>query len=612
MTSLITITYDGTDITNSVMFASASFEAQLSAIPGQFNFDVKDEDQSLTFVTGKEITLTLDGTTIYGGYLTMVRRTFAFPADDTTVPSAVKTRVWKLQGVDYNILFQKLVLRDRGNLPALLPDQPVNAYDKTLISTLVSNYIDAPAGFDLSTRVDKVRQPIQLVDQAGFGEAAAAAANLPAPLIDFYHYMDPGTKWKDQMDEFARQCGTIYYLNGEKELLYRAVENSESKWGFSDIPNHNQIVDFPAYGSTLNGAINRTQTTLVVTSAAGSPATPFRMLIPNDIDGFELVLVTAKAGTTFTVTRGIEGSEVDTHASSTQVTALQTFQGAFYGFREVEIIEDATNIVNDALVWGGSEFSNPSGGTVFAEAENTTSIAKHKRWQYGLVDFKNLLTQAMTTFRANQIVSGKASDADPGNGRGLVFPQWSVRLAWYGDAVPQLAGVPDHLLPGDLVTFHFRVMKDGDWPQGLTLLLPMRQVRISFVTLHEGDPYVRFEGMFGLQTTDPWTFWRYLLGRQTTIGTTFTTVVDDNSTSTTYGAFGQFTPVPDPDGVTTVFNLPNGFGYIGGTEQVFINQLLQRPGIEYTASDPSAGEITFMSPPASTDNLFIACRTTGM
>jgi hypothetical protein len=610
MTSTISITYDGNDITNSVIFRTASFEAQLSAIPGQFSLEVKDPDQTLSFVTGKEIVLTLDGQAIYGGYLTMVRRTYAFPAADTTDPDAVKVRIWKLEGVDYNILFQKIVLRDRTNLSSLLPDQPVNAYDKTLIATLVANYIDAPAGFDLSSRVERVRQPIQLVDQKGFGEAAAAAANLPAPLIEFYHYMDPGTKWKDQMDEFARQCGTVYYINGSKQLIYRAVENLESKWGFSDIPNHGAVVDFADYTSTLNGAINRTQTTLVVTSAAGSPNAPFRMMIPNDIDGFEIVLVTAKAGTTFTITRGIEGSEVDTHASGTQVTALQNFQGAFYGFREVEIVEDATNIVNNALVWGGSAFVDPAGDTVFAEAENTASIAKHKRWQYGLVDFENVKTQAMATFRANQIVSGKASDADPGNGRGLVFPQWQVRLAWFGDQVPQIGGIPDHLLPGDLVTFHFRVMKDADWPEGLTILLPMRQVRISFVTLHEGDPYVRFDGMFGLQTTDPWTFWRYLLGRQTSISTA-ATVVSNSSTSTVYGAFGQFTPEPDPDGVTTVFDLPNNFGYIAGTEQIFLNQLLQRPGIEYTPSDPSAGEFEFASPPVAGDTLTILCRTTG-
>jgi hypothetical protein len=67
---------------------------------------------------------------------------------------------------------------------------------------------------------------------------------------------------------------------------------------------------------------------------------------------------------------------------------------------------------------------------------------------------------------------------------------------------------------------------------------------------------------------------------------------------------------PLPDGSTTVFNLPNGIGYIIGTQQVILDGLFQRPGYEYTPSDPPTGEITMASPPATGSRLWMACRTT--
>jgi hypothetical protein len=56
--------------------------------------------------------------------------------------------------------------------------------------------------------------------------------------------------------------------------------------------------------STLNGAITNVATTIVVASAASFPATPnFTIIV-----GTEIMLVTGVSGTTFTVTRGQEGT----------------------------------------------------------------------------------------------------------------------------------------------------------------------------------------------------------------------------------------------------------------------------------------------------------------
>ena len=82
--STVVITYNGTNITSHVMFEATTFEVQFSAVPGTFDMTLKDPEQVLgPFITGKEITLSIDGVLMFGGYLTQVSRKFAFPADRT-------------------------------------------------------------------------------------------------------------------------------------------------------------------------------------------------------------------------------------------------------------------------------------------------------------------------------------------------------------------------------------------------------------------------------------------------------------------------------------------------------------------------------------------------
>lgn len=72
--------------------------------------------------------------------------------------------------------------------------------------------------------------------------------------------------------------------------------------------------------TTLNGGISNAVTTIVVTSATGFPtAGNFRLKIES-----ELLLVTAVSGTSWTVTRGIEGTAGAVHADLTAVQHLVT------------------------------------------------------------------------------------------------------------------------------------------------------------------------------------------------------------------------------------------------------------------------------------------------
>lgn len=106
--------------------------------------------------------------------------------------------------------------------------------------------------------------------------------------------------------------------------------------------------------TTLNGAINNSVTSLVVTSAATFPtAANFRLRIED-----EIMLVTAVSGTTFTVTRGIEGTTAASHPDQAPVRHILT-AGALAGQGGwTEVIKSADqDVSSNTVVAADSELS---------------------------------------------------------------------------------------------------------------------------------------------------------------------------------------------------------------------------------------------------------------
>src|SRR6478736_10451847 len=143
--SEVVIQYDGTDITNKVLFSTARFESQMAALPGTFEFTVKDDEQQFQFVAGKEITLDIDGVRCWGGYNFQPREMFAFPVDKVVDPATVKTRQWNLSGVDYNIFFDRRVMRNESDYLSSLPFFRENRkIGELLRNEVFAKYIDVP------------------------------------------------------------------------------------------------------------------------------------------------------------------------------------------------------------------------------------------------------------------------------------------------------------------------------------------------------------------------------------------------------------------------------------------------------------------------------------
>ena len=512
--STVVIKYDGTDITTDVLFSSARFECQQNAVPGTWEFTVKDVAHTYSFVTGKEIELTIDGVKMVGGFLLQVGRGYPFSAmDTTTVDPGDTTRYWRLRGVDYNVLFDKRVLRNTTDYLHQIPNFTGDKMDGELIKQLCADYLDVTE-LDTVTFVDDIRPPFN-----GTPDATKQGA-----------WLQQGSMWRKQMMDFTQFTGALFYIDANKNLHHHAIEDTVMRWGFSDTPNKAPITASPA-----------------------------------------------------------------------------TYQGSTIGPREINAVESGEHMVNDALVWGGSQWAG-SGGTVFARETDAVSIAAHGRWQLAEVHFgeEGYKLQEGVNVRADIIVNGPPGAVAADQNRGLRYPQWTFGFAWFAHQVPTISGIPDHILPGYLSTITMETFEDGVNP--LVQLLPLRSMVITFPDLDTtGKGYVRFDGQFGLQPDDPFTLWRFLLKNRQRIINPVLTVVDNSSTATLYGAIGHFTPDPTPNGTVTVFTVP--FGYIAGTTNVYIDGLIQTPVTDYTESDPIAGEVTFVSAPTTGQVIQVVCRT---
>jgi hypothetical protein len=210
--STISIKYDDTEISQYVIYKTASFEMNANANPGRFSFMVKDTTRSLTFQPGKEVTLTIDGKKLFGGYVFIVKRMFAFPVVDTTTIAEVDARQWYLSGSDYNILFDKLVLNNPDDYTkALVADRD---YDDLLIKNELSKYVDVPAGFDWTSRVQRIKK----VGTSKYG----------------YGFPTQGTKFREAMEDFRKRTGATYFIDAELRLNFHAVAQSTNPWGLCD------------------------------------------------------------------------------------------------------------------------------------------------------------------------------------------------------------------------------------------------------------------------------------------------------------------------------------------------------------------------------------------
>jgi hypothetical protein len=490
--STIAIVIDGVDRTSACMFERCSFESSFNATPGTFDITIRDPNRNLSFSTGKEISLTIDGIVMFGGYVTQVSRIHLAPAADTSDLSTYDLRAWNLRGTDYNIIFDRRVWRNTADYLSFI-DLTADTTDGAILRDAVDNFSDCS---DFST--------------AGIEDIATISGG---------DVLQQGDKLRKEFESMSFFGGAVWYINGAKVFIYTPFETVTKSWGFSDAP-----------------------------------------------------------------------------VGPTQI-----------GFRQVEAVEDGSYIENDVLIWGGSEFAG-SGGTVFSRVQDGTSEGTYGRWQYAETHFgeRGYKLQAGVDARADVIVNGPPGADIYGQQKGLRYSQWQFTFIWFSQDVPG----DDHVLAGDIMEIDMTAFS-------VDKLLPLRSLRTTFPDGFEedGTHLVQFDGTFGLQLSDPFTLWAYLLKQQTALSIKQVSLaaVTDTSTTAVYGAAYQGTPIPATDNSTTVFNIQ--FGYVAGSLQVYLGTVgtpgagLLVTGVDYTESNPDTGEFTMTIAPTTAQFLYCLAVT---
>ena len=274
--------------------------------------------------------------------------------------------------------------------------------------------------------------------------------------------------------------------------------------------------------------------------------------------------------------------------------------------REVSATQDGSFIVTDALVWGALVAWDVQGEVFFGRVQDASGISKYGRWQYAEANLGQGDDQASVDQRADAIINGPPGSAGQVES-GLRYPLWRFNITWFAHDVPKVAGVPQHVRPGNLVNIVLYALGETT-AQPLTRVLPMRNMSVTFPQLAEdAHSWVRFDGEFGLTYSDSRYLWAYLLKHKLQPPTVPVAggTVSNNSTSSNAGDYAAIAPLQTPDGTRTDFTF--NYPLIASTVQVFVNGLLWRRYYEYDITD--TGTISFYTPLAPDDEVYVEART---
>lgn len=163
--------------------------------------------------------------------------------------------------------------------------------------------------------------------------------------------------------------------------------------------------------TTLNGTITSGSATLVVTVATAFPSSPnFRILVDS-----EIMLVTAVAGTTFTISRAQENTAAAAHTTGTAVTHIftagaiaQTIQDhvgiGTYASRPATASAGSRYVSTDGhieFIFDGSNWRPLIDGVVGTQSPLAASFSTHINWGAGTT-----LTDAQGTVFFSDTTSG--------------------------------------------------------------------------------------------------------------------------------------------------------------------------------------------------------------
>jgi hypothetical protein len=206
-----------------VEWATASFTAKVNGSIGDCSFQILDRSRSFTFTFGQEINLKIDGIVRWGGYILRPQRTFAMPV----VPHPLTApRTWQIEGVDYNVIFDKRVLHDLAH-PGRLWDYAPGTYDDTIINDIWAFFDMEGFTKDITRVATAVLDIPGVTSRSNGGKIASGGYTL-----------------RELFGAIARNTAAIYYCSPTKVITYCDSDAATSNYWFSDLAS-----DWSAPGS---------------------------------------------------------------------------------------------------------------------------------------------------------------------------------------------------------------------------------------------------------------------------------------------------------------------------------------------------------------------------
>lgn len=195
-----------------------------------------------------------------------------------------------------------------------------------------------------------------------------------------------------------------------------------------------------AVETALSGAINSSVTTIGVGSNTGYPSPPYSIIIDPGTPSEEICEVTDVAGTSWTVTRGVDGTPATSHSAG----AVVVHGVSARDFREVnEHIDDTTNVHGIAST---SNLVTVAGSQTLTNKTLTSPVLNSPT----IVNFANATHTHTSDATGGAIASGGA---------------------WYGPSTTQASsftiGTSEVNMPGLAMSYTAPAL----WPTGATKLL---------------------------------------------------------------------------------------------------------------------------------------------
>jgi hypothetical protein len=217
---LVQIKVAGVDQASHVVFARTDFESAVNGAVGNATVYIRDDDSSMSFVTGSDLELLINGDPVWTGFITAINWTYPFPAQN---PAAFgSTRFFKLTGTDLNILFSRRIVFNQSDGADVLGTLfPAHTADTTAIADLIANFLDLSSdSLDTSTLVENV---------ADINEDQEARA------------WEGSDQWGQAMSSIAMLPAAVYFLDPLRRLVYTDVNTANAPFGMSDQPSAEQV-----------------------------------------------------------------------------------------------------------------------------------------------------------------------------------------------------------------------------------------------------------------------------------------------------------------------------------------------------------------------------------